>query len=906
MTSLAPPLAIEEALQRSELRYQRLFETAPDGILVLDAETGQVVDANPFMQALLGYSPDEFVGRTLWEMGPFKSVDIIKTLFAELQVKDSVRYESISLERKDGGRVEAEFISNAYVAEARRLIQCNIRDITERRKNEEALRLSESRYRRLFETAQDGILILDAASGQVVDANPFILTLLGYSSDELVGRCLWEIGPFKNIEISKDVFAELKVKDSIRYESLSLEKKDGRCVEAEFISNAYFADLRQLIQCNIRDITERKRLEKLAEEKTAELTFSNAELLSKTAFFEAQVNSALDAILIVDGEGKKLLQNQRMVELWEIPQEFAEEADNTRRLDWVADQNKNSAQFLDQVDYLYAHPDEIGHDELELKNGKFFDRYSAPVRDKEGRHYGRIWSYRDITERKQAEQRIVEQASFLDKAQDAILVRDLEGRIIYWNQGAERMYGLTRGEVMGRRESDLYSANAKKFDEANRQTIQAGEWSGELVHLNRDRQEINVEARWTLIRDNDGQPKSVLAINTDITEKKRTEIQFLRAQRMEGIGTLAGGIAHDLNNILAPIMMSIDLLKTTAEDPQSQKMLETIDVSAKRGAAIVRQVLSFARGLEGERVEIQPKHLLNDLEHIIKDTFPKDIHLEFWNPADIWTVLGDPTQVQQILLNLCVNARDAMPNGGNLSVSVENCVLDEQYAAMNGKVKAGHYVKIKVADSGMGISPALINKIFDPFFTTKEVGKGTGLGLSTVMAIVKSHAGVINVYSEPGKGTHFSVYLPALEASGLAQDVASAPEPTSLPRGQGELILVVDDELSILGITGQTLQGFGYRVVTATDGADAVAIYAQRRDEIAVVLTDMMMPVMDGQGMIRVLTRINPDVKIIATSGLTTNGNLVQVPGSGVKHFLTKPYTAGALLTTLRLVLGHV
>jgi PAS domain S-box-containing protein len=898
-----PILPIEEALRLSESRYRRLFETAPDGILVLDAESGEVVDANPFMQALLGYSPAELVGRKLWEIGPFKSVEIVKTLFAELQVKDSVRYESLSLERKDGGRVEAEFISNAYSFEERRLIQCNIRDITERRRGEDALRLSESRYRRLFETAQDGILILDADTSQVVDANPFILALLGYSPDELVGKKLWEIGPFKSIEVSKTLFAELQIKDSIRYESLSLERKDGGRVEAEFISNTYLADQRQLIQCNIRDITERKQLEKLAEERTAELTTRNEELLSKTAFFEAQVNSALDGIMIVDNEGKKILQNQKMVELWNFPEEIADEVDDKRRLEWVAGQVKNPGLFIENVAYLYAHPNEIGHDELELTNGKFFDRYSAPVRDKAGKHYGRIWAFRDITERKRAEEQIVEQAAFLDKAQDAIIVHDLGGKILFWNKGAERMYGWLRSDVLGRKIDELLYANPKKFEEANDLTISRGEWSGELVNHTQDRRETTIEARWTLIRDNEGQPRSVLAINTDITEKKKTEIQFMRAQRMESIGTLAGGIAHDLNNILAPIMLSIELLKATSKDPHANKILETIEVSAKRGAAIVRQVLSFARGLEGERIEIQPEHLLRDLEHIIKDTFPKNIRMQFWDTHDTWTVLGDPTQVQQILLNLCVNARDAMPDGGNLTVSVENCVLDEQYAAMNSQAKPGSYVKIAVTDSGTGISSDIINKIFDPFFTTKEVGKGTGLGLSTVMAIVKSHAGIINVYSELGNGTTFNVYLPALEiSSGTMREM---PEQISSPRGHGELILVVDDEASILTVTCQTLEAFGYRVLSATDGAEGVAIYAQRRNEIAVVLTDMMMPVMDGQGMIRVLRRINPEIKIIAMSGLTVNGGLTQVPGAGVKHFLTKPYAAGTLLTTLRMILGE-
>ena len=268
----------EEALRLSESLYRRLFETAQDGILVLDADTGQVVDANPFMRVLLGYSLEEFLGKKLWEIGPFKGIEASKTVFSELKVKDSVRYESLSLERKDGRRVEAEFISVAYFAGNRRFIQCNIRDITERRRAEEALRLSESLYRRLFETAQDGILVLDADTGQVVDANPFMRVLLGYSLEEFLGKKLWEIGPFKGIEASKTVFSELKVKDSVRYESLSLERKDGVKVEAEFISNTYFAEPRRLIQCNIRDITERRRLERLAEQRIAELARSNADL----------------------------------------------------------------------------------------------------------------------------------------------------------------------------------------------------------------------------------------------------------------------------------------------------------------------------------------------------------------------------------------------------------------------------------------------------------------------------------------------------------------------------------------------------------------------------------------------------------------------------------------------------
>jgi len=277
----------EEALRLSEARYRRFFESAPDGILILDADTGQVVDANPFMQELLGYSLEEFMGKKLWEIGPFTGIAANKLVFAELKIKDRVRYESLLLERQDGRRVEAEFISDTYVAAQRRLIQCNVRDITERKREEEALRLSEARYRRLFETAQDGILVLDASTGQVVDANPFMQALLGYTLGEFIGKKLWEIGPFKRIDASKTVFAGLQLKDTVRYESLPLEKQDGGRVEAEFISNAYVAAERRLIQCTIRDITARNREERVLREKVAALSQLAAEVSDRTAELES-------------------------------------------------------------------------------------------------------------------------------------------------------------------------------------------------------------------------------------------------------------------------------------------------------------------------------------------------------------------------------------------------------------------------------------------------------------------------------------------------------------------------------------------------------------------------------------------------------------------------------------------
>jgi PAS domain S-box-containing protein len=528
---------------------------------------------------------------------------------------------------------------------------------------------------------------------------------------------------------------------------------------------------------------------------------------------------------------------------------------------------------------------------------------ASPIKDANGKIIGASAIARDISEGKRVESKLRLQSSALEAASNAIVISNRNGEIEWANAAFTITTGYGLDDIIGRNPRFLKSGKQDaKFYQDLWQTITSGKvWHGEIINRHKNGSLFTEEMTITPIRDDVGEIAHYIAVKQDITERKKIEAQYLRAQRMESIGTLAGGVAHDLNNILAPILMSIDILKTTAENPQAIEILKTIELSAKRGADIVRQVLSFARGLEGERIEIQPKHLLKDLENIIKDTFPKDIRLEFSIPKNTWTILGDPTQVHQILLNLSVNARDAMPNGGSLKLEVENCELDDQYAAMNPQAKPGRYVTISVTDSGTGIPRDIIDQIFDPFFTTKELNKGTGLGLSTVMAVVKSHHGMINVYSEPGKGSTFKVYLPAAVSSDAATKELS--EQASLPRGNGELILVVDDEASILTIASQTLQGFGYRALTATDGADAIAIYAQNRNEIAVVITDMSMPVLDGPATIHALLRINPEIKIIAMSGLNANGSFVKQVDARVKHFIVKPYSAGFLLKLLRKVL---
>ncbi|NQX02276.1 response regulator, partial [bacterium] len=504
-------------------------------------------------------------------------------------------------------------------------------------------------------------------------------------------------------------------------------------------------------------------------------------------------------------------------------------------------------------------------------------------------------------ERQQTDARIREQAALIDQTRDAIMVRDLDHRITFWSKGAQRLYGWRAEEVEGHLLHELLEIDAAAFAEADRAVRENGKWNGEIRKIARNQSALTLNCRWTLMLDTDGQPTSILSIDTDVTEQKKIEAQFLRAQRMESIGTLAGGIAHDLNNALSPILMSLEVLAMRFPDAKNAELLAVLRSSAQHGADMVRQVLSFARGVDGRRIELQIRHLVQEVESIANDTFLKHIEVRTLLPNDLWTVVGDPTQIHQVLLNLCVNARDAMPGGGTLTLSAKNHLLDAHHAALHFEAKAGPYLCLQIQDSGTGMSPAAMEKIFDPFFTTKQVGSGTGLGLSTSLAIVKSHGGFIRVDSEPGNGSTFKVYLPAQSEATVAD--AQTRIAAELPLGRGELILVVDDDASVRVITQATLEAFGYRVLLASNGAEAVALYAPRKAEIAAVLTDMTMPVMDGATTIQILKKIDPEVRIAAASGLPLSAEVARACGLDVNHFIPKPYTAEMLLAVLRQIL---
>ena len=507
-------------------------------------------------------------------------------------------------------------------------------------------------------------------------------------------------------------------------------------------------------------------------------------------------------------------------------------------------------------------------------------------------------------ERLQAELRrtsaiLAEQAALIEASRDAMVVRALDGRIRHWNRAAAQLYGWPAAEAIDRFERELLYDEADAYDAATEATLRDDYWSGELDQRTRSGRALVAECRWQLLRDADGAPEAIFAVMSDVTADRKAQEARLRAQRMESLGTLAGGIAHDLNNVLTPILMSVQLLEQGETDAGRREILATMEGAVKRGADMIRQVLSFARGVDGRRETVSVPQLVDDLVGFARDTLPKSITVDLALDDAVSATRGDPTQLLQILINLVMNAKDAMPTGGTLRIRTTEPVLEDSYSSISHLAMPGRYVAIEVEDTGHGMPPDTVEKIFEPFFTTKEVGKGTGLGLATSLAIVRSHGGFMQVYSEQGKGTRFTVGLPATSAGSGADARPAAPAP-EVPRGHGELVLVVDDEPSILQITCQTLELHGYRTLRATNGRDALDVMTATQGVVDLVLTDMMMPVMDGAALSAHLEEHHPELPVIAASGLNSNGGAARAVGMGVSRFLPKPYTTSLLLTTIR------
>jgi nitrogen-specific signal transduction histidine kinase/CheY-like chemotaxis protein len=398
------------------------------------------------------------------------------------------------------------------------------------------------------------------------------------------------------------------------------------------------------------------------------------------------------------------------------------------------------------------------------------------------------------------------------------------------------------------------------------------------------------------VRDDAGQPVSLFMIGTNVTDQKRLEAQFLRAQRLESVGNLASGIAHDLNNVLTPISISLQLFRDKLTDPADLELLKNLETSTRRGADILKQILTFTRGSDLTPEPIEVPRVLKEIARIVGETFPRDVRLESRAPRDLWMVRGNPTQLYQVLMNLCVNARDAMPAGGRLTLLGANRTLDADAATLHVAARPGPYVVLTVADTGEGMSPEVQERMFDPFFTTKAPGRGTGLGLASVHRIVSAHEGFLMVESAPGQGTRLDVYLPAVPLSAPSDDAKPAE---ATVEGHLELVLVVDDEAAICRFVSRILQRAHYRCLCAGNGQEAMDLFHRHRDQIRLVISDLMMPVMGGNLAIRAMMQESPELRFVAMSGLLEDEIVAGLPKERVT-LLPKPFEAETLLALVQ------
>jgi two-component system cell cycle sensor histidine kinase/response regulator CckA len=435
-----------------------------------------------------------------------------------------------------------------------------------------------------------------------------------------------------------------------------------------------------------------------------------------------------------------------------------------------------------------------------------------------------VTAEQELLERAAAvEAQVAAQAALLDIAHDAIYVRNLDNVVTYWNQGATDIFGWTAEEMVGTNVRQYIKHDVDVWDSATADALRDGQWSGQLTKEARDGRVVVLDCRWTIVSDEFGKPQSILAVNTDITVRKKQEEQLLRSQRMDSLGTLASGIAHDLNNVLTPILLSTQLLLAGEKDKSRRELLTTIESGTTRGAEMLAQILTFGRGVDGRRAPVDISGLLTGVERFSRDTVPGSIHVSLDVSANLWEVIGDETQLFQVLVNLVINARDAMPSGGELTMSARNLKVGKLgYSAKD--LAPGQYVVIEIEDTGTGMTAETISKVFEPFFTTKAVGEGTGLGLSTSMEIIRGHGGWLQVYSEPGHGSRFTLHLPV--DSGTVNPVPVTakgfPRPVEAPRGHGEVVLVVDDEAAIRMTTRRALEMYGYSPAVASNGIEAL------------------------------------------------------------------------------------
>jgi two-component system, cell cycle sensor histidine kinase and response regulator CckA len=903
----------DDAPRTSEARYRRLFESAQDGLLILDAHTGRITDVNPFLIHLLDYPREEFLGKTLWDIGPFKQVQESKAAFRELQDKEYIRYENLPLEARSGQRINVEFVSNVYDVNGKRVIQCNIRDLTDRKRAEESFaaqgrelakqveKLARSRQaledktlmlQSVVDSMSEGLVVADV-QGKVIIWNPAADKLLGLNAAN-IGIQEWShhYGLYLPDNLTPFPADQLPLARAIEGEASTavMVVRNPESGEATFLE-AYASPLKDkggMLNGGVvafRDVTESKRAEATLRE------------------YERVVEGLEEMILVVDREYRYVIANRAFLNFrgMSVKQVIGQFAAEVVGQDVFATQVKEKMDecFLGKVvqyEMTYNFPN-LGKRDLSVS---YF-----PVEAHAG--VDRIACVlRDITERRVSEEALRKSEERFSKAFRnnplAITIStEADGRYLDANDAFLKLLGYKREDLIGHTAAELrFWSEPLDRTELLRQLKEEEQAAKHHARYRTAKGEIREAEVWAESIELDGQP-CVLWIISDVTKFRQLEAQFRQAQKMEAVGRLAAGISHDFNNILSIILGYSDLsLGLIAPENPVNRYLSETKKAAERAASLTQQLLAFSR-----KQVVFPKILdLNDVVHNAITMFLRlvgeDIEIEFRPTAPLGSIKVDPGQIEQVLMNLVVNARDAMPTGGGIIIETAHAELDEHYVSRHPGARAGQFVVLVVSDTGCGIDENIKSQIFEPFFTTKGVGQGTGLGLSTVYGIVKLSEGYISVYSEIGKGTTFKIYFPRV--SEKAEALSLSHEPAEAPRGS-ETVLVVEDDQTLREITVTLLKDGGYRVLEAKDSQDALRSIAASQVEIDLVLTDVVMPGKSGPELVEQIRESHPKLRTLFMSGYT--GDLVALRGVVMQQasFLEKPFTKRSLLAKVYSVL---
>lgn len=887
----------EEKLIASEIRYRRLFESAQDGILILDAETGKILDANPFLIQLLGYSHETFVGKHIWELGSFKNIVAHKTHFLELQQKEYIRYEDLPLETVDGRHIEVEFVTNVYLVNNQKVVQCNIRDVTERKRADQRLAENERRLRTMFESEPECVKLL-GPNCTLLEMNSAGLRMIEATSlEQVVGKSILGV----ILPEYRPAFAELCDR-GFRGESGTLEyeiqgfKGSRRLLETHSAPLYNEQGRVESVLSITRDITERKR----AEDAVRQSQLNYQSLVSSIDGIVWEADASTFQFTFVSQQAERLLGYP--IERWLTEPTFWKDHIHPDDQEWAV------ACCVAATKERKAHDFEYRMIGIDGRTVWLRDIISVIVEN------GRPMKLRgvmiDITERKKAEKALKQSEEqyrkfFVDDLAGNYITTP-EGEILACNPAFARIFGFRSvDEVLHANVNDFYNDpdRRKKFLQLLREKKRLEYYETQFIRP--DGKRVYCVENSIGAFNSQGELVQIQGYLFDDTQRKLLEEELIQAQKMESLGTLAGGIAHDFNNILAIILgrsTILGQLKLELEPEKFSQNIEAITKAADRGAMLVKQLLTFARKREVLFESVNINDITGEIDKLLRETLPKTITVSISLQPELPFVIADAGQLHQVLLNLCVNARDAMPRGGTLSISC-NTVEGESLSSRFPKIVARQYVQIKVSDTGVGMDETTRQRIFEPFFTTKDLGKGTGLGLAVVFGIVERHAGFIDTQSVPGEGSSFAVYLPVAE-QGLEVPLRVRKGTEEIPGGS-ETILVIEDEKMLRGSVKAVLVSKGYTVLTAEDGVEGIEVYQAHQKEIAVVLSDVGLPRLDGQDVFRKVRESNPQAKVILTSGFFDPEIKAQMFKAGVKDFIQKPYSYSEILQKIRTVIDE-